>query len=129
MSRRSSPDWWTTAVIRRAGRVRWRRAREARRTVRGGVVRMVMEALRGYVQLASGLTEVTRERARSAARAVLAQAGHLGDSADTRTQVRALAEDLANTARANRDLLLGMVRTETELVVASLGLVTGDDVS
>ena len=56
---------------------------------------MVMEALRGYVQLASGLTEVTRERARSAARALVAQAGHLGDSADARTQVRALAEDLA----------------------------------
>ena len=34
---------------------------------------MVLDGLRGYLQLASGLTDVTRERALAAARAVATQ--------------------------------------------------------
>jgi len=91
---------------------------------------MVIDALRAYVQLASGLTEVTRERAKSAAKALVAQAGSLGDTpADSAAQVRALADELAKTARGNRDIVLGMVRTEAERAVASLGVASADDVA
>jgi hypothetical protein len=36
---------------------------------------MVMDAVRGYVQLASGLTEVTKQKAQAAAKALLQQTG------------------------------------------------------
>lgn len=91
---------------------------------------MVIDALRGYLQIASGLTEVPRERARSAARAVLAQAGALGEeSGATPAQVRRLGDELAKAARDNRDLLLGLVRAEVERAVASAGMASADDVA
>ena len=91
---------------------------------------MVMDALRGYLQLASGLTEVTREKARQAAKAMVAQAVHLGERpADARSQVRALADELATTARANRDHLVAIVRVETERAVTAIGVASADDVA
>lgn len=89
-----------------------------------------MDALRGYLQLASGLTEVTKDKARQAAKAVVAQAVHLGERpGDARAQVRALADELATTARANRDHLVAMVRVETERAVAGLGVAGADDLA
>lgn len=91
---------------------------------------MAFEALRGYLQLASGLTEVTRQRATASARALLASGsggiGEVGDRlpAQVRDQVAALADDLLATGRSNRDLLLGLVRGEVERAVAGLGLVS-----
>jgi polyhydroxyalkanoate synthesis regulator phasin len=93
---------------------------------------MVLEGLRGYLQLASGLTDVTRERARAAARALVAQ-GEASVGAvvpDTvRVQVGSLTEDLLATSRANRDLLLHLVRGEVERTVARLGLVSAQDLA
>ena len=89
-----------------------------------------MDALRGYLQLASGLTEVTKDKARQAAKAVVAQAVHLGERpGDARAQVRALADELATTARANRDHLIAMVRVESERAVAGLGVASADDLA
>lgn len=91
---------------------------------------MVIDALRGYLQLASGLTEVSRERARAAARAVVAQAGILGEGpGDTPAQIRRLADELGRTARGNRDLLLGMVHVEAERAAAAVGFAGVDDVA
>ncbi|MEJ7725985.1 MAG: hypothetical protein WKH47_03080, partial [Actinomycetes bacterium] len=60
----------------------------------------------------------------------VAQAGHLGERpGDARTQVRALADELGTTARANRDLLVGLVRMETERAVAAIGVASTDDVA
>lgn len=87
---------------------------------------MVLDGLRGYIQLANGLTEVTRDRARTAARSLLAQGEARVDAvvpSTVRTQVGALTEDLLATSRTNRDLLLGLVRAEVERSVARLGLV------
>ena len=93
---------------------------------------MVLDGLRGYIQLANGLTDVTRERARSAARAMLAQ-GEVGVGAvvpaPVRSQVGALTDDLLATSRANRDLLVNLVRTEVERSVARLGLVSAQELS
>lgn len=89
---------------------------------------MVLDGLRGYLQLASGLTDVTRERALAAARALAAQ-GEAGVEAvvpeSVRTQVSALADDLVATSKANRDLLVSLVRVEVERSVARLGLTPG----
>jgi polyhydroxyalkanoate synthesis regulator phasin len=93
---------------------------------------MVLDGLRGYIQLANGLTDVTRERARSAAKALLAQ-GEVGVGAmvpePVRSQVGALTDDLLATSRANRDLLVNLVRAEVERSVARLGLVSAQELS
>src|SRR4051794_4782820 len=82
---------------------------------------MVREALRGYVALANGLTEVTAGRARAAAKALAEQ----GEA--TAGQVSALAEDLVNTSRRNRESLVVLVRHEVEQAVKRLGLAPAGD--
>jgi hypothetical protein len=88
---------------------------------------MVIDGLRAYVQLASGLTEVTRERALAAARTMVAQ-GEAGVGAvlpdAMRAQVSSVTDDLIATSKANRDLLVGLVRAEVERSVSRLGLVS-----
>jgi polyhydroxyalkanoate synthesis regulator phasin len=83
---------------------------------------MVKEALRGYVSLASGLTEITAGRARAAARSLVEQ----GEA--TAGQVSALAEDLIATSRRNRESLLLLVRHEVEQAVRRLGVGASSDV-
>ena len=93
---------------------------------------MVMDALRGYLQLANGLTDVTRQRALAAAKALAASGTEVLTDASTvpanvSRQVQALADDLLATSRSNRDLLVGLVRSEVERTVGVLGLASGDD--
>ncbi|TWD74692.1 poly(hydroxyalkanoate) granule associated protein phasin [Kribbella amoyensis] len=86
---------------------------------------MVMDALRGYVQLASGLTEVTRQRAQQAAKALLQQTG-----ADTlTTKVSDLADEIVATSKSNRQLLQAIVANEVEGAVARLGFVRSEEVA
>jgi hypothetical protein len=99
----------------------------------------VLDALRGYLQLANGLTDVTKQRALAAARQLIDQGGEvLGDAVSSTMsgkgvgggvtrQVSSLAEDLLATSRTNRDLLLGIVRTEIDRAVAAMGLVSAED--
>jgi polyhydroxyalkanoate synthesis regulator phasin len=86
---------------------------------------MVLDGLRGYLQLANGLTDVTRERAMLAAKSLVAQGeasvgAVLPDS--LKTQVSSLTEDLIATSKANRALLVGLVSSEVERATARLGL-------
>lgn len=97
---------------------------------------MVLDALRGYVQLANGLTDVTRQRATQVARQLLEQGGGAVDhavstavSGTVARQAQSLAEDLLATSRTNRDLLVGLVRTEVERAVGRLGLVGADELA
>jgi polyhydroxyalkanoate synthesis regulator phasin len=89
---------------------------------------MVLEGLRGYLQLANGLTDVTRERALATAKILLAQGEAAMESAMVPTvmpdNVRALTDDLIATSKANRDLMLNLVRSEVERSVGRLGLVS-----
>ena len=88
---------------------------------------MVLDGLRGYLQLANGLTDVTRERARAAARALVAQGeARVGAVVPTsvQAQVSSLTEDLMATSNANRHLLVNLVRGEVERSVARMGLVS-----
>src|SRR5437763_16182181 len=86
---------------------------------------MVMDALRGYVQLANGLTEVTKQKAQSAAKALLQQTG-----ADTlTTRVSDLADEIVATSKSNRQLLQAIVANEVEGAVARLGFVRSEEVA
>ncbi|MFL6129746.1 MAG: hypothetical protein ACJ73E_11860 [Mycobacteriales bacterium] len=84
---------------------------------------MVRETLTGYWTLVSGLTEVTVERARAAARAMLAQ----GEA--TRDQVTGLAQEITEASRANREALLKLVRFEAERATGRLGFASTDEVA
>src|SRR5215475_7681394 len=86
---------------------------------------MVMDALRGYVQLANGLTEVTKQKAQSAAKALLQQTG--ADSLTTR--VSDLADEIVATSKSNRQLLQAIVANEVEGAVARLGFVRAEEVA
>lgn len=83
---------------------------------------MVRDAVRSYLALANGVTEVTASRARAAAKALAEQ----GEA--TAAQVSALAEDLIATSRRNRESLAVLVRHEVEQAVKRLGLAAGGDV-
>lgn len=102
----------------------------------------VLDALRGYVQLATGLTEVTLSRAREAAAALLSQGLDLGgvpdvpgkDSAEqaakaAASQVQGLADDLLETSKANREMLTGLVRTEVDRAAGRLGFVREEELA
>ena len=90
---------------------------------------MVLDGLRGYLQLANGLTDVTRERAMAAARTLAAQGASVNVfvPGPVRSQVSSLTDDLLATSRMNRDLLLNLVRGEVERSVARLGLVSSQE--
>ena len=93
---------------------------------------MVIDGLKAYVQLASGLTDVTRERALAAARTLVAQ-GEAGVGAvlpdAMRVQVASVTDDLIATSKANRDLLVGLVRAEVERSVSRMGLVSAAELN
>ncbi|MBB6171106.1 polyhydroxyalkanoate synthesis regulator phasin [Nocardiopsis mwathae] len=91
---------------------------------------MVVEAVRTYLDAASGLTELTRKRAVAAAKTLL-KAGddRAGDTADAVAtgrvgqNIQALATDLMETNDANRQALGALVQAEVERAVANLDLV------
>jgi len=86
---------------------------------------MVMDAVRGYVQLASGLTEVTKQKAQAAAKALLQQTG--ADALTSRASE--LADEIVATSKSNRQLLQAIVANEVEGAVARLGFVRSEEVA
>ena len=81
------------------------------------------DALQSYLTLAGGLTEVTRQRALAAAKALAAQ----GEA--TAEQVQSLDEDLLSQTRQNSETVSALVRYEVERALGRLGLASGDDVA
>lgn len=79
---------------------------------------MMLDAVRGYWALASGLTEVSRQKATAAARALVGQ----GEA--TAEQVTAIVEDLLSTSMSNRAALANIVRLEVDRARSAMGLVT-----
>jgi hypothetical protein len=103
---------------------------------------VVLDALRGYVQLATGLTEVTVAKAREAATALLSQGLDLEKVPDVpgrdsavsaatvaASQVQGLADDLLETSKQNRELLTGLVRTEVDRAAGLLGFVREEELA
>ena len=74
---------------------------------------MAFESVRSYIQLASGLGEMTRARAMEAAQGLLSLPG--ADEVTRRAvQASTLADQLLEAARANRANLLALVQHEVE---------------
>lgn len=98
----------------------------------------MLDALRGYVSLATGLTEVTVSKAREAAAALLSQGLDLGkvpevpgkDSAvAAASQVQGLADDLLETSKQNREMLVGLIRTEVDRAAGRMGFVREEELA
>lgn len=81
------------------------------------------DALKSYLALASGLTEVTRQRATTAARALVSQ----GEA--TAEQVSTLAEDLLAQSKSNREAVTALVKYEVDRTLGRLGLAANDEVT
>jgi len=82
----------------------------------------VRDALKAYLSLATGLTEVTRQRAVAAARALVSQ----GEA--TAEQVSTLAEDLVAQTRANREAVSALAKFEVDRTLGRVGLASADEV-
>jgi len=82
----------------------------------------VRDALKSYLELATGFTDLTRQRATAAAKALVAQ----GEA--TAEQVTALAEDLLQQSRANREAVTALVKYEVDRTLGRVGLATSDEV-
>lgn len=90
---------------------------------------MMLEGLRGYMQLASGLTEMTRQRAMEVAKSLISSGG-AGLSLvvpEVRSEIGKVADELLATGASNRAHLAAFVAGEIESAVARLGLVSAED--
>ena len=81
------------------------------------------EAAKGYLALAGSLTEVTRQRATAAARALVNQ----GEA--TAEQVGALVDDLLTQSRQNREAVTALVTYEVDRTLGRLGLASDGEVA
>lgn len=79
------------------------------------------DAIKGYLSLATGLTEVTRQRATTAAKALVAQ----GEA--TAGQVQSLADDVVAQSKANREAVVALVRYEVDKTLGRVGLVAKEE--
>lgn len=81
------------------------------------------DAVKSYLTLAGGVTEVTRQRALAAAKALVAQ----GEA--TAEQVTSLAEDLLSQSRQNREAVVALVGYEVDRALGRVGLASADEVA
>ena len=81
------------------------------------------DALKSYLALAGGVTEVTRQRAVEAAKALVAS----GEAAAE--QVTSLAEDLLTQTRQNREAVVALVGFEVDRALGRVGLTSADEVT
>jgi hypothetical protein len=82
----------------------------------------MLDAMRGYLHAASGLTELTRKRAQELAQSLISAGGSTA-GAGVAAQVSSVAEELISAAKSNRAAVRDMVRGEVEVAVGHLGLV------
>ena len=89
--------------------------------------------LKAFAQMASGLTVATTAKAREVATALLSQGVSLSSKAvpppQMVGQVQELADNLVTTSRDNRELLVGMIRSEVDKAVGRMGFVREDELA
>jgi len=105
----------------------------------------MLDAIKGYVELATGLTEVTVKRAQEAAQSLVNQSLSLlntdsvpdvpgKDQAVDAAKVAAnsvqeLADELLETSKQNRELLTGLIRTEVDRSAGRMGFVREEELA
>lgn len=93
----------------------------------------MLEDLRSYLQLASGLTEATTAKAKEVVTGLMSTGLSLSSKAvpapEMMGQVQELADDLVATSRNNRDMLTAMIRAEVDKAVGRMGFVREDELA
>lgn len=93
----------------------------------------MLDDLRSYVQMASGITEATTTKAREVVTGLLATGLSLTSRAvpapDVVGSVQDLADELVATSRSNRELLTGVIRSEVDKAVGRMGFVREDELA
>ncbi|MEP7194683.1 MAG: hypothetical protein ABI903_17690 [Actinomycetota bacterium] len=85
---------------------------------------MDFDSVRPYVQLASGLSDLTRARAMEAAQGLLTlPAAGMATGTKMAAQASVLADELLAAAAANRSSVQTLVRSEVDVAITRLGLV------
>jgi polyhydroxyalkanoate synthesis regulator phasin len=83
----------------------------------------MQDAWRAYLELAFGLTEASKKKAKKTAKELAGKGGA------TAAQLQSLAEDLLSASRANREALARLVRYEVDRAVGAVGLATAEEVA
>ena len=93
----------------------------------------MLDDLRTYLQMASGLTEATTAKAKDAVSGLLSSGLSLTTKAmpapEMMGQVQELADDLVATSKNNRDTLTAMIRAEVDKAVGRMGFVREDELA
>jgi hypothetical protein len=88
----------------------------------------VTEAFQAYINMVTGVTKTTQEKAAAKARALLKQSG-LDDVANEASErVAKLAEEIITASRTNRELLQNFVTAEVDKAAARLGFARAEEV-
>lgn len=93
----------------------------------------MLDDLRTYLQMATGMTEATTAKARDAVSGLLATGMALTTKAvpapEMMGQVQELADDLVSTSKNNREMLTAMIRSEVDKAVGRMGFVREDELA
>ena len=86
------------------------------------------DAFQSYINMVTGVTKTTQEKASATARALLKQAGLEDVAAEASERVAKLAEEIINASRTNRELMEHYVTAEVDKAAARLGFARADEV-
>jgi len=90
----------------------------------------MLNDLRAYLQLANGLSDVTKAKAKEIAMELVSQGIALSTKApDIKGQVQELTDELLSTSRNNREMLIGLVTSEVDRAVSRMGFVREDELA
>ena len=88
---------------------------------------MVGEGIQNYVDMAAGVTKVTRDKATAAAKGLLTATGLEEVAADATDRVGKLTEEIMAASRANRELMGKLIAAEVDKAAARLGFVRAEE--
>lgn len=90
-----------------------------------------LSTVRNYLEMATGLTEASAAKAMEVAGSLISQGMSLGNKqpADVASSVAQAADDLMAQSKTNRDLLIGLIRTEVDKAIGRVGFVREDELA
>ena len=86
------------------------------------------DAFQSYINMVTGVTKTTQEKASATARALLKQAGLEDVATEASERAAKLAEEIMNASRTNRELIQHYVTAEVDKAAARLGFARADEV-
>ena len=91
----------------------------------------MIDVLRSYLQMATGIVEASTDKAKEAAASLASQDLDVSAlSPETlAAQVQDLADDLVEQSRTNREILVGLVKSEVDRTVSRMGFVREEELA